>query len=60
MSYTGRQTVEKLSKFWELLDLLVKKMVRRRFADIWEGFDGIYKKIDLFMKTGQKESKELK
>ena len=27
---------------FEMLDLLVKKMVRGSFADIWEGFDGIW------------------
>ena len=34
------ETREKLWKFCERLDLLVKKMVRGRFADIWEDLMG--------------------
>ena len=34
------ETHEKLWKFCERLDLLVKKMVRGRFADIWEDLMG--------------------
>ena len=40
------ETHEKLWKFCERLDLLVKKMVRGRFADIWEDLMG-FLEIDL-------------